>query len=345
MEINKNEFQNLCRKKFQEFRQPIDDALKTAKIKEGDINEILLAVGSTRIPKIKEILKSYFGEKIIINDTINPDEVVAYGATLQVSISMKKPAMEDILINEITPHSIGIGIINEKNKEDICDILIEKGTNIPFESERDYTTIIDYQKYAEIKIYEGENLFCKDNRLLGYFELHNISIAKKGIPKIMVKIKIDEDDSILHITAYEKLTGAYNSLDIKYDKKTLSKYEINDIKNRLQKNKEFEKININLEEKELLVKKNLLFNEFKENKNLHDLIKLVNVQEKLVDIISLDNKNINNYEIKYENVIHLFNYYNFLFSNYFKEFKNKKRLFRKNKKIYGNIQRWRSILS
>ena len=127
---------------------------------------------------------------------------------------MKKPAMEDILINKITPHSIGIGIVDKKNKENICDILIEKGTNIPF---------------------ENENLFCKDNRLLGYFELHNISNAKKGIPEIMVKIKIDED-SIIYATAYEKLTGANNSLDIKSDKNTLFKYEINDIKNRLQKN-------------------------------------------------------------------------------------------------------------
>ena len=154
LEIKKEDFQNLCKRKFEELIPPINDALKTAKIKKEDIDEILLVGGSTRIPKIKEILKSesYFGNKIIINDTINPDEVVAYGATLQAAISMKKPAMEDILINEICPHSIGLGIIDKKNKERICDILIVKGTNIPFEKEKEYTTFNDYQKYVSIKI-------------------------------------------------------------------------------------------------------------------------------------------------------------------------------------------------
>ena len=85
---------------------------------------------------------------------------------------MKKPAMEDVLINEICPHSIGLKIIRDK-EVDIFDSFIEKGTNIPFETEKNYTTNYDYQKYASIDIYEGENYYCKDNRLLGHFELHN----------------------------------------------------------------------------------------------------------------------------------------------------------------------------
>ena len=333
LEIKREEFHNLCKRKFEEIMPPINDALKTAKIKKEDIDEILLVGGSTRIPKIKEILKSksYFGKKIIINDTINPDEVVAYGATLQAAISMKKPAMEDILINEICPHSIGIEVVDKKYKENICDILIEKGTNIPFEKEHQYTTIKDYQKCVSINIYEGEHLFCKDNRLLGQFKLNNISIAKKGIPQIMEKIKIDED-SIIHVTAYEKLSGAYNSLDIKYDKRTLSKNEINAMKNRLQKDEEFEKTNINSKEKELSVEKKLLYNEYKDNKNVYNLIKLVEIQEKLVDIISIDNENINNYEKKFENVSYLFKYYNFLFTNYFEEYKEKNDYLKKIKK-------------
>ena len=338
LEIKKDKFEELCKKKFKEFIPPIEDALKTGGVEKKDIDEILLAGGSTRIPKIKKILKEYFGSKIIINDRINPDEVVAYGATLQAAMTMKKPAMEDVLINEICPHSIGLKI-NRDKEVDIFDSFIEKGTNIPFETEKNYTTNYDYQKYVSIDIYEGENYYCKDNRLLGHFELHNISIAKKGIPKIMAKIKLDED-SIIHVTAYEKLSGANNSLVIKYDKKTLSKNELDDMRNRLQKNEEFEEININPKEKELIDEKNSLLNDYNENKSLHDFIELVGVQEQLVDIICNDNENINNndnkninrYERKFKNVKHLFRYYNILFTNYFKEYKEKKEYLEKIKK-------------
>ena len=103
--------------------------------------------------------------------------------------------------------------------------MIENGTNIPYEIEQEYSTYHDNQSSALIQIFEGENEYCRNNRLLGKFRLENISKAKRGVPKLMVKIKFDED-SILHVTAYEKISGTINTLDIKYDKGIMDEEEI-----------------------------------------------------------------------------------------------------------------------
>ena len=321
LEIERKLFERLCENKFNELIPPIEKALKEARFTKKDVNEILLVGGSSKIPKIKKILKSFFGNKIIINDRINPDEIVAYGATLQAAILMKEPALEDILINEICAHSVGAGIINEK-REIICDTLIKKGTSIPFEMEKDYTTLFDYQEEVSIEIYEGENLYCKDNRLLDQFMLENITKAKAGIPKIMVKIKLDKD-SILHVTAYEKKEdkiGSIKSIDVKYDKGILSKNEIKNMNNRLLKNEYFEKDIINKKEKDLCDEITFLFDEFENTNSLFDFIKIIEVQEKLVDIIDVDK-----IEKKFENVKYLFKLYNNLFANYKDYQTNKKK--------------------
>lgn len=279
LEIKRKLFERLCENKFNELFPPIEKALKEARFTKKDINEILLVGGSSKIPKIKKILKSFFGNKIIINDRINPDEIVAYGATLQAAILMKEPALEDILINEICAHSLGTDVKNEKEEEIICDILIKKGTNIPFEMEKEYTTISDYQEEISIQIYEGENLYCKDNRLLDQFILENITKAKKGIPKVMVKIKLDKD-SILHVTAYEKKEekiGSIKSIDIKYDKGILSKNEIKIMLIRLLKNEYFEKDIINKKEKDLCDEITFLIDEFENPNKLDDFIKIIEV--------------------------------------------------------------------
>lgn len=111
---------------------------------------------------------------------------------------------------------LGIAV-RRGNENNIFDKLIENGTNIPYESEKKYTTAEDYQKSVLIEIFEGENIFCRNNRLLGKFYLNNITKAKKGVPEIFVKFEIDED-SIVHVTAKETISGIINSIDIKYDK-------------------------------------------------------------------------------------------------------------------------------
>ena len=319
LSITRAKFEDLCKEKFKEMIKPIEDALKFSGLEKEDIDEIVLVGGSTRIPKVEDKLKEYFGEKKKICKSINPDEVVAYGATLQAAISMKVEAMNDILINDVCSHSLGIAVMRG-NEKDIFDKLIENGTNIPFEFEKDYTTGYDDQQSVLIEIFEGENEFCRNNRLLGKFNLNNITKAKKGIPQIKVKIEIDED-SIVHVTAKESISGAINSIDIKYDKGIMKQDEINNMKKKLENKKDFEEIKIDKKEKELAEKKKLLIQDYKDTRNLLSLKELEKVQENLIEI-SLNELNKNNIDKRYKNVKFLFNLYNFFFVNNFDEYKN-----------------------
>ena len=143
------------------------------KIRKKDIEEIILVGGSSRMPKVEEIMNEYFGEKIRICKSINPDEVVAYGATLQAAYSMKVDSMDDILINDVIPYNIGLASV-KGNSFDAFDKLIEKGTNIPYEIEKKYSAYRDNQSSALIEVYEGNNTLCMNNRLLGKTILRNI---------------------------------------------------------------------------------------------------------------------------------------------------------------------------
>ena len=319
LSITRAKFEELSKEKFKEMILPIEDALKFSNLEKEDIDEIVLVGGSTRIPKVEEKLKEFFGEKKKFCKSINPDEVVAYGATLQAAISMNEKAIKDVLINDVCSHSLGIAIVRG-GQNDIFDKLIENGTNIPYEYEEEYTTHYDNQTSVLIQIYEGENEFCRNNRLLGKFNLNNITKAKKGVPKIKVKIQIDED-SIVHVTAKESISGATNSIDIKHDKGVMQEDEIEKNKKKLENKENYEENKINQKEKELTEKKKLLIQDYKDTQSLSTLKEIEKVQEKLIEI-SLDKSNSNNIDKKYKNVKFLFTLYNFFFTNYFNEYKN-----------------------
>ena len=197
--------------------------------------------------------------------------------------------------------------------------MIENGTNIPYEVEQEYTTIYDDQKEVLIQIFEGENKLCINNRLLGKFILSGISKAKKGEPKIKVKIEID-GDSIIHVKASEEKSGAINSLDIKYDKGVMNKEEINKMKDRLNKKNEFEKTIINQKEKELIEKMYLSVQNYEQNPDLSTLIEIEKIQEQLVEI-SLDINNKYNSDKQFNTVKKLFKLYDYIFSTHFEEYK------------------------
>ena len=317
--ITRAKFEDLCREKFKEMIKPIEDALKFSGLNEKDIDEIVLVGGSTRIPKVEEMIKEFFGGDKKICKSINPDEVVAYGATLQAAISMNVEAVSDVLINDVCSHSLGIAVVRN-NKNDIFDKLIENGTNIPYEFENEYTTLYDNQTSVLIQIFEGEKKFCRNNRLLGKFYLNNITKAKKGVPKIKVKFDIDED-SILHVTAKETISGSTNSIDIKCNKGIMQQDDINKMIKKLQNKNDFEVNKIDQEEKELVEKKKLLIQDYKDTKNLPSLKEIEKIQEKLIEI-SLNKSNKNNIDKRYRNVKFLFNLYNYFFISYYNEYKS-----------------------
>ena len=317
--ITRAKFEDLCREKFKEMIKPIEDALKFSGLNEKDIDEIVLVGGSTRIPKVEEMIKEFFGKNKKICKSINPDEVVAYGATLQAAISMNVEAVSDILINDVCSHSPGVAAVRN-NMNYIFDKLIENGTNIPYEFEKEYTTRYDNQTSVLIQIFEGENEFCRNNRLLGSFYLNNITKAKKGVPKIKVKFDIDED-SILHVTAKETISGSTNSIDIKCNKGIMQQDDINKMIKKLQNKNDFEVNKIDQEEKELVEKKKLLIQDYKDTKNFPSLKEIEKIQEKLIEI-SLNKSNKNNIDKRYRNVKFLFNLYNHYFISYYNEYKS-----------------------
>ena len=319
LNITRAKFEELSKEKFKEMIIPVEKALDCSGLEKEDIEEIILVGGSTRIPKVEEKLLEFFGGNKKICKSINPDEVVAYGATIQAAISMNEEAVNDVLINDVCSHSLGISIMRG-NEKDIFHKLIENGTNIPYEFENIFTTTYDNQKSVAIEIFEGENEFCRNNRLLGKFILQNITKAKKGIPKIKVKIQIDED-SIVHVTAREDISGVTNSIDIKSDKGTMQDEEIKKMKKKLERKEDFEEIHINQKEKELTEEKKLLIQDYKNNRSLSTLKELEKILEKLIEI-SIDEYNKNNIDKKFKNVKALFNLYNYFFITYFDEYKN-----------------------
>ena len=188
------------------------------------ISEVVFVGGSTRMPKVKELIKNYFYD-IHINDSINPDETVAYGAAIQAAKLNKQGGdiLNDIILMDITPFSLGINVVNKneneeiRNKGSLMSVVIPKGTKIPVEITKKYQTSYDYQEIINIGVYEGENIYVKDNHLLGEFKLIDLPKKKEGEVKDNVTFFIDEN-GILTVSATETSQGISNSIKIINDK-------------------------------------------------------------------------------------------------------------------------------
>ena len=218
--IDRSTFEEICEDLFKKIEEPIQDALNAKNIKEEEIGEIVLVGGSTRIPKIKSILKKKF--KCKINDSINPDETIAYGATLMAAkLSIKK---NNLLLGfnlmDITPLSLGVEVINEDKDEEsrkeggIMSVIIERGEKIPCTKERNYITVEDNQTSVPIVIYEGQKKYVKYNHELRKIELTGLTPKPKGKVHIIVKFFLDTN-GILTVTGTEKEKDKNNSIEIK----------------------------------------------------------------------------------------------------------------------------------
>ena len=245
--IDRREFEEICKDLFEKLKIPLDKALQDAKLSSKDIEEIVLVGGSTRIPKIKSFLKEKFGDKCKINDSINPDEAVAYGATLMAAkiLFKRDKKLTGFNLLDINPLSLGVATYNDSKDKDIrnegllMSVIIKRASKIPFTNSEIYTTVEDYQKSAEIKIYEGEKKYVKSNHLLGELLLENLTPKPKGKVKVKVNLFIDVN-GILIVTASEldDKGKEIKPIDIKieYQSIGLDKEKINKIK---EKNKIF----------------------------------------------------------------------------------------------------------